>query len=59
MVLVLNRLNQPLPVNLKNGKSLHFLAKESKSISFDDFQSTEIKEKVDKGMLVVLRMDNE
>ncbi len=59
MVTILNKRNQPITVNLGNGKSIHFLAKQSKVITFEEFQCQEMKEKIENAHLIVLRMDND
>lgn len=59
MVTLYNKLNQPLPINITKTKSIHFSAKERKEVSFADFQAADIREKIDKGYLIVLRMEND
>ncbi len=57
MVTILNKLNQPLVINLNSGRSLHLRPKKSCVITEGEFQSPEIKEKINYGYLVVLKMD--
>ena len=57
MVTILNKLNQPLVINLNSGRSLHLRPKKFCVITEGEFQSPEIKEKINYGYLVVLKMD--
>ena len=56
MVTISNKLRQPLPIILANKESIHFLAKESKEITQEQFNSPEIQENIEKGNLVVTRL---
>lgn len=58
MVTVLNKLNQPVTVNITKNRSIHFLAKESKDITFEDFNVPEMKEKVEAKTLIVLKIED-
>lgn len=59
MITVKNTLNQPLPVNITNEESIHFLAKEAKEVTEDQIKSPEFKNLIDKGALIVLKMELE
>lgn len=52
MVLILNKLDQPLIVNLLGGKSLHLPAKGSAYISEKDLGSTHIQTLKSKGVIL-------
>lgn len=56
MFIVKNKLRQPLVINVPNGESVHFLAKEQKEITEEQFASPELKRHVDLENIVVLRM---
>ena len=57
MVRILNKLEQPLPINLKHGNSVHLMAREEKEIELEDLDSAEIKHQIEVGNVIVLRMD--
>ncbi len=57
MVEIMNRLRQPLVLNLNSGKSLHLKSREKKKINNDELKSKEIKNHLDKGNIIVLKMD--
>jgi hypothetical protein len=57
MILVKNKLRQPLVVNVEEGKAVHFLSKEQKEVSVEQFNSPEMKRHVDLENIVVLRME--
>lgn len=59
MVTIMNKLNQPLVINLDSGESIHLLARSTRTISFEDFQSPEIREKLSSNQIIVLEMKNE
>lgn len=59
MVTIRNKLPQPVTVNIGNKKSIHFLANETKNVTFEEFQSKEMREKTENGTLVILRMYNQ
>lgn len=56
MVEILNKLRQPLTINLSNGEALVLLAKEKAEISTELFKSEEIKIHLAKENIIVLRM---
>ena len=56
MVEILNKLRQPLTINLSNGESLVLLAKEKVEITTELFKSEEIKLHLAKENIIVLRM---
>lgn len=56
MVLVKNKLNQPLVINIPESTAVIFLAKEQREISHTDFQAPEMKNHVEYGNIVVLRI---
>lgn len=55
-VSIKNKLNQPLVINVPNEDAMIFLAKEQKEVSNDQFKAPEMKNHVDLGNLVVLRI---
>lgn len=57
MITIMNKLRQPLIVNVSEGKSIHFLARETKEIEYDDFNSLEVKRHIELGNLLVLKME--
>lgn len=57
MVIVKNKLRQPLVINLSTDESVHFLAKEEKELTDEQFNSPELKRHVDLENLVILRME--
>lgn len=56
MVEILNRLNQPLVLNLNDGTSKHLLAKGKEELTSEQFKSKEVKVHLDKGNIIVLKM---
>lgn len=56
MVEILNRLRQPLVLNLNDGTSAHLLAKGKAEITSEQFKSKEVKVHLDKGNIIVLKM---
>jgi hypothetical protein len=56
MVLVKNKLNQPLVINIPDSTELIFLAKQQKEVSHTEFQAPEMKNHVELGNIVVLRI---
>lgn len=56
MVEILNKLRQPLTINLSNGESLVLLSKEKVEIPTELFKSEEIKLHLAKENIIVLRM---
>ena len=57
MVEVMNKLSQPLIINLNDGKSLHLLAKARAEITSEQFQSEEVKAQIANKNLIVLRIN--
>lgn len=62
MITVMNRLRQPLVFNVVTEKegdpaSIYFLAKETKEITTIQFNSPEIKSAINRGDILVLKMD--
>lgn len=58
MIQVKNKLNQPLAVNIPNEDGIIFLAKEHKEISAEQFKAPEIKNHIELGNIVVLRIND-
>lgn len=56
MVEILNKLRQPLVINLNDGTAIHLLAKEKAGITSEQFKSEEIKIHLAKENIIVLRM---
>lgn len=57
MVEILNRLRQPLVINLNDKTSIHLLSKGRKQITSEQFKSKEIKSHLEKGNIIVLKMN--
>lgn len=57
MIEILNKLRQPLVVNLNDDTSIHLLAKAKVEITAEQFKSAEIKMHVAQGNIIVLRMN--
>lgn len=57
MVEIKNMLQQPLNINLANGKSIHFLSREIKKINEEDLNGYEVKVLLDKGYLLIQNMN--
>lgn len=57
MVEILNRLRQPLVINLGDGNSVHLLSKGKAEITSDQFRSKEVKSHLEKGNIIVLKMN--
>ena len=57
MIEILNRLRQPLVLNLNDGTSKHILAREKSEITSEQFKSKEVKAHLEKGNIVVLKMN--
>lgn len=57
MVVVKNRMNQPLTVNLNSSRSVYFLPKSIESLTTDEFESEELKGLIAAGFVVVLRTE--
>lgn len=57
MVEVMNKLSQPLIINLNDGTSLHMLAKAREEITSEQFQSEEVKAQIANKNLIVLRIN--
>lgn len=56
MAKLMNKLHQLLPIDLGNGKSIIFLAREKKEITLEDYNSVGIQEYIDKGQLILLEL---
>lgn len=56
MFSVMNKLRQPQILSLSNGSSLHFLSRETKDITTEEFESPEVKQAIITGDLIVLKM---
>jgi len=57
MFTVKNKLNQPLVVNVPEEVAIHFLAKEQRDLTTEQFNAPEIKNYIELEYLIVLRMD--
>jgi hypothetical protein len=57
MIEILNKLRQPLIINLNDGTALHLLAREKAEITAEQFKSVEVKMYLTNGDIVVLRMN--
>ncbi|MMZ51275.1 hypothetical protein D1872_130100 [compost metagenome] len=56
MVTVKNRKPQPYVVNVPNKSAIYFNARETKTISDEDFKAPELQEQLNNRNFVVLRM---
>ena len=57
MVIVLNKLRQPMTLNLQDGSSLHLMSKGTGELTVENFDSVEVKNSVNQGTLLVIKMD--
>lgn len=57
MIEILNRLRQPLVLNLNDGTSKHILARGKAEITSEQFKSMEVKAHLEKGNIIVLKMN--
>jgi len=57
MVEIMNRLSQPLIINLNDGTSKHLLAKAREEITLEQFKSEEIQAQIANKNLIVLRIN--
>lgn len=57
MVEIMNKLSQPLIINMNDGTSLHLLARARHEITSEQFQSEEIKAQIANKNLIVLRIN--
>lgn len=58
MVTIKNKLNQPVVINIPGNESIIFLAKETKELTNDQFNAPEMQNHVDKGTMIVLKMND-
>lgn len=58
MASIMNKLYQPVSVNLSNGESVHFLSRETKDIPLDLLQSVELQNHIKAKHFVILSMQN-
>lgn len=56
MVKVLNLLRQPLSVNISRDRGIIFLARETKELTLEQFNSRGVQDHIDKGMLLILEI---
>lgn len=56
MVVVMNKLRQPLAVD-GDEKAVHFLSREKKELTTEEFNSKGIQEYIDKNKLLVLEIN--
>lgn len=57
MVEVLNKLRQPLIINISEEESIHFLANETKMLTYEQLKSQDIQELITKHYLVIIKMN--
>lgn len=57
MVTIMNKLRQPLTINLLNGESIHLSPKGRADITFEEFKCTEIKQYLEKEYIIILKMN--
>jgi len=59
MIVVRNKLNQRLLINLEGGRDIDLLAKGSSKISDDDLKSKHLKNLLQKGDVILIRTEEE
>lgn len=57
MVTIMNKLRQPLTINLLDGKSIHLSPKGKADITFDEFKCNEVKQYLEKEYIIILKMN--
>lgn len=60
MITIVNKLKQPLPINLSKGKSLHLMgegAGRKAEITTEDFNCQELKNHLNKGNILIVKMN--
>lgn len=58
MAEILNKLYQPVTVNLSDGSSVIFLARETKNIPLSLLQSTELQNHIKKKHFMILKLND-
>lgn len=56
MAKVKNKLRQPLAITTPDGEVIHFLARETKEVKDSDLSDGQLKNHVENGNLVVIRL---
>lgn len=56
MVVIKNRLNQLLTINLSDGTSLHLKAREDLPLTSERFNSPELSNHISKGNVLIMKM---
>ena len=56
MATIMNKLYQPVSINLSNGGSVHFLARETKKVPLEVLQSVELQLQIKEKNFVILSM---
>lgn len=59
MIVVRNKLNQRLLINLEGGRDIDLLAKGSSKISEDDLKSKHLKNLLQKGDIILIRTEED
>lgn len=57
MVTLMNKLRQPLTINLLNGKSVHLSPKGKTEITFEEFKCIEVKQYLEKEYIIIIKMN--
>jgi hypothetical protein len=57
MFVVRNRMKQPWTVNVEGQDAVYFLAKEQKTLTVEQFNAPAMKELIELGYIIVLRME--
>lgn len=57
MVTIMNKLRQPLTINLLDGSSVHLSPKGKAEITFDQFKCTEVKQYLEKEYIIIIKMN--
>lgn len=58
MATIMNKLYQPVSVNLSNGEAVHFLSRETKKLPLDVLQSVELQNHIKAKNFVILNMQD-
>ena len=59
MATIMNKLYQPVSVNLNNGEAVHFLSRETKKLPLEVIQSVELQNHIKAKNFVILNMQSD
>lgn len=57
MITILNRLRQPLVLNVGENQSLHLLSRERVEVTNEQLNSSELKSAINRGDVIVLKIE--